>query len=125
MPDRSAAIPWKQVLLEQLLAQPYGDRHAEGPEAAGSERKVRLQQALELQERLVVESDVVDLLELEVPFGKAVLDGVHGKTRIVLLARKALFLRSRRHRPVHEERGCAVVVIRGDPQDAHRCPEAV
>ena len=68
-PSRSrslAALPQlvgEQVPEEQLLPQPHRDRHAEGLEALGREREVGLEQPLELQERLVVEGDVVDLVE--------------------------------------------------------------
>ena len=53
----------QKLLLEQLLAQPQRDRHAEGFEAGRREREIGLQQALELEERLVVEHDVVDVVQ--------------------------------------------------------------
>src|SRR5690606_18521303 len=52
----------EQAFLEQLLLEPYGQRGLERCEAARREREVRLEQALELQERLVVERDAVELL---------------------------------------------------------------
>ncbi len=53
----------QQAFLEQLLPQPQRHRHAEGAEAARREGEIGLEQALELQKRLVVEDDVVDLVE--------------------------------------------------------------
>ena len=50
----------QQLLLEQLLLQPERDRHAKGAKALGRKREIGFEQALELEERLVVERDVVD-----------------------------------------------------------------
>jgi hypothetical protein len=53
----------QQSLLEQLLLEPHRHGHGERPEAAGGEGHVGLQQTLELEERLVVESHVVDVAQ--------------------------------------------------------------
>ena len=102
--------------------QPERDRHAERAEAARREGEVGLEQPLELQERLVVEDDVVDVAELDAGLGQAVVDRVRGKARIVLLAGEALLLRRGDDAPVLDQRGGAVVVEGRDAEDAHAAP---
>src|SRR5438270_3425503 len=82
----------EQRLLEQLLFEPHRDGHRERAEASWRERHIGLQQTLELQEWLVVEDDVVDPIERHPRLAQAVVDGVSGKARVVLLAREPLFL---------------------------------
>ena len=60
---RSSSL--KQSFLEQLLAQPDRHCHAEGAEALRAIREIGLEQALELQERLVVEDDVINVAEID------------------------------------------------------------
>ena len=61
-------------------------------EAAGREREIGLEQPLELEERLVVERDMVDLAERDAALRQAIGERVMRETRIVLLAREALLL---------------------------------
>ena len=49
------------VLQKQLLAQPDRDRHPERCETPRRKREIGFEQALELEKRLVVERDEVDL----------------------------------------------------------------
>ena len=53
----------QQILLKQLLANPDRDRRRERAEAARREGDVGFEQPLELQERLFVEDDIVDVGE--------------------------------------------------------------
>ena len=48
---------------EELLPQPHGHRGGELPQPAGRHAEILLEQPLELEERLVVEADVVDGVE--------------------------------------------------------------
>ena len=64
-PPNCVQLLAQQRLLEQLLLQPQRHRHAEGAEAARREGEIGFEQPLELQERLVVEDDVVDVAELD------------------------------------------------------------
>ena len=109
----------QQRLLEQLLLQPQRHGHAERIEAARRVGEVGLEQAFELQERLVVEGDVVDVGELDARRIEAVLHGVLGKARIVLLAGEALLLRRTDQMPILDQRRGAVVIEGGDPQHPH------
>ena len=104
----------EQRLLEELLSQPDGHGHGERAEASRGEGEVGLEEALELQERLVVEGDVVDLIEPHTRLGQAVRDGVPGKAGVVLLATEPLLLRRRDDPPVLDQRGRAIVVERRD-----------
>ena len=51
----------EEVLLEQLLANPQRHRHREAAIAARRKGEIGLEQALELQKRLFVEDDGVDI----------------------------------------------------------------
>src|SRR5690242_1552156 len=82
----------EQILEEELLAQPERDRHAEALEPARRESEIALEQALELQKRLVVEGDEVDLRETHARLAQAVGKCLRGKMRVVLLAGEALLL---------------------------------
>jgi hypothetical protein len=107
----------QHALLEQLLAQP--DRHGEPEraEAARRERQVGLEQALELEERLLVEDDVVDPAEVGAARLEAVAHGALGEAGVVLPAGEALLLRRRGDLAVGDEGGGAVVVERRDAED--------
>jgi hypothetical protein len=109
----------QQRLLEQLLLQPQRHGHAEGLEAARRVGEVGLEQALELQERLVVEGDVVDVGQLDAGLVEAVLHGVLREARIVLLAREALLLRGADEMAVLDQRGGAVMIESRDAEHAH------
>jgi hypothetical protein len=110
------------VLLEELVLHPHRQRGAERAEAARREGEVGLEQPLELEERLVVEGDVVDLGELRAGRFQAGADRLVREGRVVLLAREALFLRGGDHLAVAQQRRGAVVVVRGDAEDSHdRC----
>ena len=105
----------QQVLQEQLLAQPDRDRHAERGETPRREREVGLEQALELQERLVVEHDMVERFRGDAGFFQAPGDGVVRKGRVVLPAGEARLLRRGHDAAVLDQRGRAVVVEGRDP----------
>ena len=66
----------QQRFLEQLLPQPERNRHAEAVEAPRRERQIGFQQALELQERLVIEGHVVDIAERDARLLQAERDGI-------------------------------------------------
>src|SRR5215468_8760763 len=112
-------LPPEQELLEELLLDPERHGHRERGEPAGSEGEVRLEEPLELEERLVVEDDMVHLVEGEAALGEAILDGAPGKPRVVLPATEPLLLcRGHDSAVLHEGRG-AVVVEGRDAEDAH------
>jgi len=109
----------QQVLEEQLLPQPDRHRHGEAPEAARRKGEIRLQQALELEERLVVECDRVDAVQGRLPLAQAVRHGVPREPRVVLLAGEPLLLRRGDDVPVRQQCRRAVVVEGRYAEDAH------
>ncbi len=94
----------------ELLLQPERQPHQEQLEAARRVGEVGLEQAVELQERLVVEGDVVEVTRRDAGFVEAVAHRVRGKVVVVLLAGEALLLRGRDDRPVAHQAGRAVVI---------------
>jgi hypothetical protein len=55
----------KRVSLEQLVLHPQRERMAKGREPPRREGKVSLEQPLELQKRLVVEGDMIELCRFD------------------------------------------------------------
>ncbi len=101
----------------QLLLQPDRDRAQERPEPGRGKGKVRFQEPLEFQERLVVEAHVVQLLRPDARFPQAVFDRVHRKPLVVFLASKAFLLRGGDDLPIADQRGCRIVIESRDAKD--------
>src|SRR5437867_8360014 len=101
----------------QLFFQPDGDRLGEGEHAAGKRRQVSREEALELQERFVVEAHVVQVGDLHSTFEQAVADGLGGKVRVVLLASEAFLRGGRDDSAVLDQAGGRVMVETGDPEN--------
>jgi hypothetical protein len=108
----------QEPLLEQLLLQPERDRHAEGTKAPGSECK-SFEQPFELEERLVVERDMIDVGEADAGLGQAIGDGVMRETGIVLLAGEALLLGGGDDLSVDDQCRGTVVIERGQSENSH------
>ncbi len=108
------------VLHPELLAHPERHRLQEGAEAAWREVEVRLEEALELQERLVVEGDGVERGGLDAPLLQAPESGLAREAGVVLLPREALFLRGRDDLAVDDEGGGGVVVVGREAENAFR-----
>src|SRR5258708_24987592 len=93
----------EQRLLKELLPQPQWQRHAKRREAARTVGEVGLQQALELDERLVVEHDPVDIPERDAGLAQAIVGRAMRKPGIELLAGEAFLLRGRDHAAILDE----------------------
>ena len=85
-------------------------------EAPRREREIGLEQPLELQERLVVEGDEVDVAPRDAGLRAGNSAARSRESRVVLLAGEALFLRGGDDLAVAHERGGAVVIERRDPE---------
>src|SRR3954452_3632426 len=105
--------------LEELVLDPHRQRGAERREALRRKGEIGLEQPLELEERLVVERDEVDLRRPCPGRRQAGGDRLVREARVVLLAREAFFLRGGGYLAVDEERRRGVVVIRRDAEDFH------
>ena len=82
---------------------------------------VGLEQPLELDERLLVEADEVELGRRDARLRvRQYATACDGKRRVVLLAREALLLRRRDDAAVLDQAGGRVVVVGGDAEDAGR-----
>src|SRR6266581_613710 len=108
----------QHAFLEQLLLQPDRNSLAERLKAAWREGEIGFEKALEFEERLFVEHDVVEFGRLDIGRGKTIANRRHWKIRIVLAARKTLFLGSGDDLAVHQQGGGAVVVECRDAEDA-------
>ncbi len=109
----------QHLLLEQLFAEPDRHRLDERSKPARRIGEIGFQQALEFQERLVVEHHMVRLAQRHARFVEAIPQRVRRKACVEFLAREALFLRRRRDLAVLDQRGCAVVIEGGESEDPH------
>jgi len=91
----------------------------EGADPARRAGEVRLQEALELEERLVVEADRVHLVGPDAADLQAGGNRVAGELRVVLDAGETLLLGGRDDLAVPHEAGGGVVVPRTDSEDVH------
>ena len=110
----------QQPLLKQLLLDPDRQRDAKRAQAAWRESEIGFEQALEFEERLVVEDDVIDRAKLDLGLVQAILDGVARKPGVVLLAGEALLLRRRDDPAIGDERRGAVMVEGRDAKYVQR-----
>ena len=104
---------------EELLFEPHRHGLDEVLEAARGDAQVGHQDALELEHRLVVEGDVVEVRHPDPGLLQAEFDRAPRKIGIRLAAREALLLRGGDNLTIPQEAGGGVVVVGGDPQDMH------
>src|SRR4030095_14055124 len=81
------------VLHPQLVEEPCGHRLAEDGPGARHLSERRLQDAIELDERLFEERDAVDVRSLDAGLVETELNGARGKPEVVLDAREAFLFR--------------------------------
>src|SRR5664280_705185 len=101
----------------EAVRDPERHRLAKRDESPRRVVEIRLEEALEFHERLVVERDVVEAVGGELARLEAVARRVRGKFRVVLLSREALFLRGGDDRPVDEKTRRRVVVVGREAED--------
>jgi hypothetical protein len=101
----------------ELVREPERYRASDTVEAARREGEVGFEQALELQQRLFIKSDVRQLFAADSGFLQAVLDGASRKAIVVFLPGEALFLRRSDDPAVADERRGRVVIERRDSED--------
>src|SRR6266704_1041217 len=108
-----------QLRDPELFLQPYRHRLGKGTEPSRETGKVRGEEPLEFQERLVVEPHVVQILRCDLSRLQAVLDGLAGKPLIVLLSREAPLGGGCDQATVLNETGGGIVIVAGDTKDVH------
>ncbi len=101
----------------ELLPHPQRHRLEKGPEARRSKGEVGFEDALELEEGLVVEADVIQVPGLQACFMQTVGDGIGREGVVVLDAREAFFLRGGHDFAINNQRRSRVVVVGGDSED--------
>ena len=105
----------------QLLTKPQGHGLEKRTKSSRRVGQVGLENSLELQEGLVVETDVVELVRLQPCLLQAVADGVDRKAVVVLDAREALLLGGGHDLAIDDQSGSRVVVEGRDTEDGgHR-----
>ena len=80
---------------------------------------MRGEDPLELDERLLVEADEVEIIHEDPALGQAVLDRMARKALVVLLAREALLRRGGDDPAVAHQAGRRIVIEARDAQDVH------
>ena len=98
----------------QLVLEPQRGCKGERPKAPRSHTKVRVENALELEQGLVVKPDVRQVARRDATGAQAVLNRASGKRRVPFLAAETLLLRCRDDLPVPQQASGAVVVERRD-----------
>ena len=103
----------------ELLLQPKRETHQEQLEARRRIGNVSLEKALELEQRLVVEHDQVELAARDLRLCEAILDRVLGETIVVLLSGKPFFLGRRDDVAVTNQGGSTIVIVSRDSENVH------
>src|SRR5688572_12645846 len=85
-------IPADRLARKELVLDPHRHRRDERPPASGGDAQIALEQPLELQERLVVEGNGVQVANPQPAFAQTVLNRTRREALIVLFAREAFFL---------------------------------
>src|SRR5882762_9930756 len=77
----------------KLFAEPSGKDARERGEPPRSDGQVSFEHAHEFRDRFVVENDSIQVFWFEPRVSEAELDGINGKSLIMLFAGESLFLR--------------------------------
>src|ERR1041384_6470686 len=91
------------VAHPQALRQPEWNGHQVRAQTARRLRDIRLEQALELDERLLVEADEIQIRGGDATLAQAIRDSVGWKRLVVFLAGEALFLGGSDNLAVHDQ----------------------
>src|SRR6266550_5117570 len=75
----SSKLPHEHGFLKQLLRQPQRKRRRKAREPARRERHVGLEQPIELEERLLIEDDVIEIGGLNMILREAITQRIPGK----------------------------------------------
>jgi hypothetical protein len=120
LPGRHAELRGDDSLDPQLLAEEVAHRLREAAGGTGEAAQGHGQHPLELQHRLLVEDDGVEILGIELRVLEAEIDGGERERGVVLAPGEALFLDGADGDAVDDEGRGGVVVVRRDAEDAHQ-----
>jgi len=99
-----------QLLHPQFLLDPQRDRHHERTNAGWGIGKISFKNSFEFNKRLIIKTNVIQIVALYSALLQAVIDGMDWKGKIMLFAGKALFLCGRDNSPILHKTSCAVVI---------------
>src|SRR5262249_14712081 len=102
----------------ELVGEPQRQGHQVRLQPARCTRDVRLEQALELDQRLLVETDQVQSSGRNAGLAEAVTHGNLGKPSVVLLSGEPLLLSGRDDATVFDKTGGRVVIVRRETENA-------
>src|SRR5512145_1077904 len=106
-------------VMKKLFLDPQRAGLHELRDAARCHAKIRLEDALKFQERLVVETDVRQIFDSYFAKIKTILDRIRRERSVALLARETFLLSSRDNLSVAQKARCTIVVERGNTQYVH------
>jgi hypothetical protein len=112
--------PRDQVRHPELLAEPRGNGAHEGREPTRSNGQVGLENAIELEKRLVVEGDAVKGVDAEARLAQTSPDGVFREAVVVLHPAEALLLGGGDDLPIAQQARSGVVVVRRDSENGRQ-----
>ena len=118
----------KVQLFLQLRLHPYfvfdpkRNRFQKRMNAARRVGKIRMQNAVELYEWLLIKSDVIEFRGCDAALAQAIVDGIAWKSRVVLLSREAFLLSRRDDYTIPHQARRTVMVISGDAEDMGAVP---
>ena len=94
----------------ELLLEPLRHGLDEGFETDRRVAQIGLEQPIELEQGLVVETDIVQIFRRQSGLLQAVLNRILREGMVMLLTRETLFLRRRHDPPIDHQSRCGVVV---------------
>ena len=112
-----AELPPQLSVDIDLVLDPKRTGHRERSEASRSGCKIGVEDALKLQQRLVVEAHVLHIVNVDAGALEAEGDSIRRKTGIALPARETLLLRRRYDGAVTQQAGSTIVIEGRDTQD--------
>ncbi len=115
-----AHLVHQNVLDPQLLIEVADHRLTENLPRPGKGAQGAQQDTLELDKRLLVKDNIVEILSRDTRRLKTELDRMARETIIVLLAGEALFLSSRNQQAITQQRSRRVVIETRDAQNIHQ-----
>src|ERR1700681_723374 len=120
-PARLCEFDADEIRHPQLFFQPDRHRFRERRKPRRCVIEVGFEQAIELENRFIVEADLIELLDGESSLFETELDGARREARIVFDASEALLLSCRDDLAVNDDARCGIVIERRDSEDSgHR-----
>src|ERR1017187_2091628 len=104
-----------------FVLEPNGHGESKTAKAGGRKGQIGFKQTIKFKQWFVVKCNVVKIFRMNAASLQTIRHGVYREIGIVFLARKPFFLRSGDEAAVHNQRRGAVVIKRGNTQNArHR-----